>query len=77
MSDLAAARTQVGLPRCPRSRGRRPLASLPPEPATGPTSRHLAFAVSCVVMIGLVGGTRRQARADAIVDPQRPRLAQR
>ena len=44
-----------------------------PEPATGPTSRHLAFGVSCVVTTA-VGPCLCQARAGAIVDPQCLRL---
>ncbi len=44
-----------------------------PEPATGPTSRHLAFAVSCVVTTA-VWPVLVARRAGAPVDPQRLRL---
>ena len=40
-----------------------------PEPPTGPMSRHLAFAVSCVGHDSGLAGTCCQARACAIVDP--------
>ncbi len=51
-----------------------------PEPATGPTPRHLALAVSCVVTTSIwpvlvdLARTCRQAPAGAIVDPQRLQL---
>ena len=45
-----------------------------PEPATGPTPRHLAFAVSCVVTTVVWPVLVAGRHAGAIVDPQCPRL---